>query len=94
VGHANERINTAIKGQLDKITHTSTLYPTLPIVALAEKLASITPPGLTKSFFTASGTEADETAVMLAQVHTGVRRSSRSVTVLRALDAGAISYRA
>jgi len=71
IGHANERVNGAIKIQLDKITHTSTLYPTLPIVTLAEKLASVCPPGLSKCFFTASGTEADETAVMLAQVHTG-----------------------
>jgi alanine-glyoxylate transaminase / (R)-3-amino-2-methylpropionate-pyruvate transaminase len=71
VGHAHERINTAIKAQLDRITHTSTLYPTVPIVALAEKLASLCPGELSKCFFTASGTEADETAVMLAQVHTG-----------------------
>lgn len=71
LGHAHDRVNGAIKIQLDKITHTSTLYPTLPIVTLAEKLSSVCPPGLTKCFFTASGTEADETAIMLAQVHTG-----------------------
>jgi alanine-glyoxylate transaminase / (R)-3-amino-2-methylpropionate-pyruvate transaminase len=71
VGHAHDRINAAIKAQLDRITHTSTLYPTVPIVLLAEKLASLCPGELSKSFFTASGTEADETAVMLAQVHTG-----------------------
>jgi 4-aminobutyrate aminotransferase-like enzyme len=71
VGHCHEKVNEAIKAQLDKLTHTSTLYPTIPIVTLAEKLASITPAGLTKCFFTASGTEADETAIMLAQVHTG-----------------------
>jgi 4-aminobutyrate aminotransferase-like enzyme len=49
----------------------STLYPTVPIVDLAEKLASITPGKLKKCFFTASGTEADETAVMMAQLYTG-----------------------
>lgn len=71
VGHANDRVNAALKAQIDRLGHVSTLYPTLPIVDLAEKLARLTPGRLEKSFFTASGTEADETAVMLAQVYTG-----------------------
>jgi 4-aminobutyrate aminotransferase-like enzyme len=71
VGHANEHVNEAVKAQLDRLGHVSTLYPTLPIVQLAEKLATITPGELKKCYFTTSGTEADETAVMLAQVHTG-----------------------
>src|SRR6185369_6967258 len=37
---------------------------------LAEKLAEITPGRLEKSFFTNSGTEANETAMLLAQIHT------------------------
>ena len=37
---------------------------------MAEKLAQITPGRLEKSFFTNSGTEANETAVLLAQIHT------------------------
>jgi len=71
VGHANDKVNAAIKAQVDRLGHVSTLYPTLPIVQLAETLARITPGRLQKSFFTSSGTEADETAVMLAQVYTG-----------------------
>ncbi len=71
VGHANERVNGALKAQIDRLGHVSTLYPTVPMVELAETLARITPGRLQKSYFTASGTEADETAVMLAQVHTG-----------------------
>ena len=71
VGHSNEFVNHAVKKQLDQLTHISTLYPTLSIVALAEKLANLTPDGLEKSFFTTSGTEADETAVMIAQLFTG-----------------------
>jgi 4-aminobutyrate aminotransferase-like enzyme len=71
VGHANDHVNAAIKAQLDRLGHVSTLYPTLPIVQLAEKLASLTPGALKKCYFTASGTEADETAVMMAQVYTG-----------------------
>jgi len=71
VGHANDKVNAAIKAQVDRLGHVSTLYPTLPIVQLAEKLARLTPGRLQKSFFTSSGTEADETAVMMAQIYTG-----------------------
>ena len=71
VGHANDKVNAAVKAQIDRLGHVSTLYPTLPIVELAETLTSIAPGDLKKAFFTASGTEADETAFTLAQVHTG-----------------------
>jgi 4-aminobutyrate aminotransferase-like enzyme len=71
VGHANDKVNAAIKAQIDRLGHVSTLYPTLPIVELAEKLAKIAPGRLQKSYFTCSGTEADETGVMMAQVFTG-----------------------
>jgi alanine-glyoxylate transaminase/(R)-3-amino-2-methylpropionate-pyruvate transaminase len=71
VGHANEKVNAAIRAQIDRFSHVSTLYPTLPIVELAERLARITPGRLQQSYFTASGTEADETAVMMAQLATG-----------------------
>lgn len=71
VGHCNDDVNGAVKAQIDRIGHVSTLYPTLPIVELAEKLASITPGKLKQCYLHASGTEADETAVMMAQLHTG-----------------------
>ncbi|HKA37732.1 MAG TPA: aspartate aminotransferase family protein [Thermoanaerobaculia bacterium] len=71
VGHANEKVNAAIKAQVDRFSHVSTLYPTLPAVELAERLARLTPGNLKQSYFTASGTEADETAVMMAQLSTG-----------------------
>lgn len=70
VGHANERVNAAVKAQIDRLGHVSTLYPNVPIVTLAEKLTSIAPGQLKKVFFSASGTEADETAVALAMAHT------------------------
>lgn len=71
IGHCNDEVNNAVKAQMDKLIHISTLYPTIPIVELAEKLVNVTPGKLEKCFFTASGTEADETAVMLAQLYTG-----------------------
>ncbi|HVX65780.1 MAG TPA: aspartate aminotransferase family protein [Bryobacteraceae bacterium] len=72
VGHANPRVNRAVHEQIDRLTHVSTLFATEPQAALAAKIASITPEGkLTKSFFTNSGTEANETAILTARCYTG-----------------------
>jgi alanine-glyoxylate transaminase / (R)-3-amino-2-methylpropionate-pyruvate transaminase len=71
VGHANEKVNAAVKAQVDRLSHISTLYPTLPVVELAERLARLAPGNLRQTYFTASGTEADETAVMMAELFTG-----------------------
>ena len=71
VGHANDEVNTAVKAQVDRLSHISSLYPSIPVVELAEKLVGLAPGNLEKVFFNASGTEADETAVMMAQLYTG-----------------------
>ncbi len=71
LGHCHEGINEAIYKQMQTLGHTSTLYPNELIVRLAEKMASITPGALNKSFFVNSGTEADETAVTIAKTHAG-----------------------
>ena len=71
VGHANDEVNTAVKAQVDRLSHISSLYPSIPVVELAEKLVGLAPDNLEKIFFNASGTEADETAVMMAQLYTG-----------------------
>ena len=71
VGHTNPQVTEKIKAQVDRLQHTSTLYPTEAIVNLAEKVAEITPGTLQKSFFTNSGTEANEAAILLARMATG-----------------------
>ncbi len=71
VGHANPRITSAQKQQLDTMSHCSTVYPTEQMAALAEKIAQITPGRLEKSFFLSSGSEANETAIDSARMHTG-----------------------
>ena len=71
VGHANPTINAAIIEQVNKISHTSALYANPNQSDLAEKLAEITPGDLKKSFFTSTGTEADDTAIMAAKLATG-----------------------
>jgi len=72
VGHANDFVNERIHKQVDRLHHVSTLFPTEPQAALAARIAELTPNReLRKSFFTNSGTEANETAVMLARCYTG-----------------------
>src|SRR5215469_12180701 len=68
VGHCNPKVTAKIQDQVGKLQHTSTLFPNEAIVGLAEKLAQITPGKLQKTFFTSSGTEANEAAILLARM--------------------------
>jgi alanine-glyoxylate transaminase/(R)-3-amino-2-methylpropionate-pyruvate transaminase len=79
VGHNNPVVNQRIKEQVDKLLHSSALYPHENQVALTEGLAGITPGDLDTFYFGASGIDADETAVVTAQVFTG----NQEVIVLR-----------
>ena len=87
VGHTNPKVTSKIKTQVDRLQHTSTLYPNEAIVDLAEKVAQITPGALRKSFFTNSGSEANEAAVLLARMATG----SYDVVALRHAYSGGSS---
>ncbi|HVP58056.1 MAG TPA: aspartate aminotransferase family protein [bacterium] len=70
-GHCHPVEVDAIKRQLDRLMHASTLYPMLPMALFAEKLISICPPHLAKCFFTNSGSEANEAALHLMKKFTG-----------------------
>ncbi len=71
VGHCNEEISERTIAQLRKLQHTSTIYVNESMVRLAEKVAALTPGRLQKCYFTNSGTEANETAVLAARMFTG-----------------------
>lgn len=71
IGHANPKVVEAVVAQVKKISHTSTLYANQPQSDLAEKLAGMSPGNLKKTFFTSSGTEANETAMNAARAATG-----------------------
>ena len=71
LGHCEPRVVAAISKQIRTLQHVSTLFPTVPIVELAETMADLFPgPKPAKVFFTNSGTEAIETAILTARVHT------------------------
>jgi 4-aminobutyrate aminotransferase-like enzyme len=71
VGHCNETVDAKVREQLGKLQHVSTVFATEPQAALVKKIASITPGGLTKSFLSNSGTEANEAAILAARCYTG-----------------------
>jgi 4-aminobutyrate aminotransferase len=71
VGHCHPEVVERVREQVGILGHTSTLYLTENQTCVARRLSEISPGQLNKSFFTNSGTEAVETAVMLACMHTG-----------------------
>ena len=79
VGHNHPKVVEQAQKQTAKLIHSSTLYPNENHVNLAEKMAEIAPGDLETSYFTPSGSDANETAVMLAQIHTG----NREIVALR-----------
>ncbi len=78
-GHAMPEINEPIKEQLDRITHSSTLFLIRSQIELAERLRGMTPERLNKVFFTNSGTEANEAAFLI----TTLNRNSNELIALR-----------
>jgi len=79
VGHCHPEVTEAIVRQAQILVHTSTLYANPALSDLAEAVAEVLPGDLKRLFLSNSGTEADETAVLLARVHTG----AQEVIVLR-----------
>lgn len=71
IGHAHPRIFERVTEQMQRLGHVSTLYATDVQVEAACRLAEIAPGNLKRTFFTNSGTEAVETALMMACLHTG-----------------------
>ncbi|GAA3848308.1 MULTISPECIES: aspartate aminotransferase family protein [Amycolatopsis] len=75
IGYDVAEISDAIRAQVDSgVLHTSTLYLIRKQVELAEQIAELSGIPDAKVFFTNSGTEANETALMLA---TQYRRSNQ-----------------
>jgi len=70
-GHSHPKVVARMKDQLDLITHTTTIYlhPNFP--AMAKKLASKMPAGLDVTYFTSSGSEANDLAMLIARLYTG-----------------------
>jgi adenosylmethionine-8-amino-7-oxononanoate aminotransferase len=66
-GHRKEKLDLALKEQLDKIAHSTLLgLSNVPAIRLAKKLIDIAPGGLTKVFYSDNGSTANEIALKMA----------------------------
>ncbi|XP_057975097.1 alanine--glyoxylate aminotransferase 2 homolog 3, mitochondrial-like [Malania oleifera] len=70
-GHSHPKVVEAIVDQAMHLQHTTVLYLNHNITDFAEALASKFPGDLKVVFFTNSGTEANEVAMMIARMYTG-----------------------
>lgn len=72
--HALPEVTKAVAEQAGRIIHSSTLYLNRPMVDLAERVAALSGIPDARVFFTTSGTEANDAALLLATAH---RRSNQ-----------------
>jgi alanine-glyoxylate transaminase/(R)-3-amino-2-methylpropionate-pyruvate transaminase len=70
-GHCHPKIVKAVVDQIATVQHTTTIYLHPNFALLAKKLASKMPPGLEVTYFTNSGSEANDLAILLARLYTG-----------------------
>ncbi|MFF4346953.1 aspartate aminotransferase family protein [Streptomyces sp. NPDC001530] len=77
--HALPEVTKAVSEQAGRIIHTSTLYLNRPMVDLAERIAQLSGIPDARVFFTTSGTEANDTALLLATAY----RQSNQILAMR-----------
>jgi adenosylmethionine-8-amino-7-oxononanoate aminotransferase len=66
-GHRHPEIDRAVREQLDKVAHSTMLGLTHPAaIELARRLVELAPPGLTRVFYSDSGSTAAEIALKMA----------------------------
>jgi adenosylmethionine---8-amino-7-oxononanoate aminotransferase len=66
-GHGHPRIDAALRDQLDQVAHSTMLGLSHPAaIELARRLVEIAPPGLTRVFYSDSGSTAAEIALKMA----------------------------
>jgi taurine--2-oxoglutarate transaminase len=71
IGHGDKRVSEAISRQAEKLPYISPFMAYETRARLGEKLASLWPGELEKTFFTLGGAEANENAIRIAKAYTG-----------------------
>ncbi len=81
-GHKKEKLDLAIKKQLDMIAHSTMLgLSNAPAIRCAKKLIEIAPKGLTKVFYSDNGSTAVEIALKIAfQYHQQAKKGDQGKT--------------
>jgi adenosylmethionine-8-amino-7-oxononanoate aminotransferase len=82
-GHGREEIGRAMGEQAGKLAYASSeAFTTEPAVALADKLAEITPGDLSRVYFSSGGSEAVETAIKIAKQVQAMRGFPRRYKII------------
>lgn len=71
VGHSHPHVLSAVRHQLDRLQHTTTIYLHPVIAEYGKMLADRMPGDLGVCYFVNSGSEANDLAVLMARLHTG-----------------------
>ncbi|WP_299335298.1 aspartate aminotransferase family protein [Haloplanus sp.] len=74
LGYDAERVSDAVADQVRTVPYVTPAWSTEPRARLSEMLAEITPGSLKKTFYSTSGTEANEVAIKMARAYTGKHR--------------------
>ena len=78
IGHDHPAVTAAIRGQAEKVLHTSTLYLSEPMIEFAEMVAEASGIPDARVYFTPSGSEANDAALLLA---TSYRKSNQILAI-------------
>lgn len=82
LGYSNEKYKNALKAQIDKVTHISAYFTSVPLIEAAQKI--VTTSKMSKVFFTNSGTEAIEGALKIARKYgalKGIKEQSEIIAM-------------
>jgi 2,2-dialkylglycine decarboxylase (pyruvate) len=71
LGHGHPEVAAVVAEQAHRLDHLFSGMLSRPVVALATKLAEISPPGLSRSMLLSTGAEANEAAIKMAKLFTG-----------------------
>ncbi|CAK1363199.1 unnamed protein product [Cercospora beticola] len=71
IGHGNPEIVATIQKHAQHLDHLFSGMHSPPVINLAKRLTSVTPPGLDKALFLSTGGESNECAIRLAKFYTG-----------------------
>jgi taurine--2-oxoglutarate transaminase len=91
LGHGNRAVIDAIKQQAEELAFVAPGYTTRARAELTAELLAILPRGLTKMFFTTSGTEANEAAIKIARLFTGKHKILSRYASYHGSTAGSMS---
>ncbi len=71
VGHCHPKVMESVAAQNERLQHTTTIYLHPTVAEFAKKLVATLPDGLDTVYFTNSGSEANDLAVLMARAFTG-----------------------